>query len=186
MLYKVLLSGLGLNLCLWAPFVIIGQPDIMNGAMAFSLTSQAFKDGDRIPKQYTCDGADVSPPLSWQDAPAGTKSFALIMDDPDAPIGVFTHWVLYDLPADTRDLPEGVKKDASLAIGAKQGVNDFGQVGYGGPCPPRGKPHRYFFTLRALDTPSLNLLPKAKKSDVEHAMKGHMLGEAKLMGIYQR
>lgn len=186
MLYKVLLGGLGLSSCWWVSFMILSQADITNGAKAFSLTSQAFKHGERIPQQYTCDGADISPPLSWRGAPAGTKSFALLMEDPDAPTGVFIHWVLYDLPANTRSLPEGVKKEASLASGAKQGINDFGQIGYGGPCPPRGKPHQYFLTLRALDTPSLHLPSRAKRADVERAMKGHVLGEAKLMGIYQR
>ncbi len=110
--------------------------------MAFSLSSQSFQNGSDIPKKFTCDGEDVSPELSWTDPPAGTNSFAFIADDPDAPAGTWTHWVLYDLPAETRDLPEGVPKEAQLANGARQGRNDFKKIGYNGPCPPPGKPHR--------------------------------------------
>src|SRR6266540_1402431 len=119
--------------------------------MAFSLTSTAFTDGAAIPVKYTCDGADVSPPLAWSGAPAGTKSFALICDDPDAPRGTWVHWVLFNLPAQEKELAEGTPTSARLPNSARQGKNDFGNIGYGGPAPPKGKPHRYFFKLYALD-----------------------------------
>src|SRR5712692_2401768 len=122
-----------------------GQPK-GGSAVAMKLSSSAFEPGASIPKKFTCDGADVSPALAWSDAPAGTQSFALIADDPDAPVGTWVHWVLYDLPGAARDLPEGVaKQEQQLANGARQGRNDFGKIGYGGPCPPRGSAHRYFF-----------------------------------------
>jgi Raf kinase inhibitor-like YbhB/YbcL family protein len=121
------------------------------GAMALQITSPDFSAGEAIPKKFTCDGPDVSPKLTWNEPPAKTQSFALIMDDPDAPVGTWVYWVLYDLPADTRELPEGVAKQEQLVSGARQGKNDFGKIGYGGPCPPGGKPHRYFFKLYALD-----------------------------------
>jgi Raf kinase inhibitor-like YbhB/YbcL family protein len=153
--------------------------------MAFRLSSSAFEPGTEIPKQHTCAAADQSPALTWADTPKGTKSFALIVDDPDAPGGTWVHWVLYDLPADTTQLPQGVAVDETLASGAKQGVNDFRRVGYGGPCPPPGKPHRYFFKLYALDA-STNLKPRASKADVLRAIEGHVLGQAELMGTYKR
>ena len=137
------------------------------------------------PKKFTCDGPDVSPKLSWNDPPAKTESFALIMDDPDAPAGTWVHWVLYDVPADARGLPERVPKQEQLASGARQGRNDFGKIGYGGPCPPPGKPHRYFFKLYALDT-KLNLKPGVTKSDLERTMKSHILTQAELIGRYGR
>jgi len=154
-------------------------------AMAFSLSSQSFQNGSDIPKKFTCDGEDVSPELSWTDPPAGTNSFAFIADDPDAPAGTWTHWVLYDLPAETRDLPEGVPKEPQLANGARQGRNDFKKIGYNGPCPPPGKPHRYFFKLYAVDA-KLNLGAGAGKHDVERALQGHTLGKAEWMGRYRR
>lgn len=153
--------------------------------MAFTLSSTAFKAGAEIPKQYTCDGADLSPALSWSGAPAGTKCFALIADDPDAPVGTWIHWVLYDLPSTAAELPQGVPADDTLASGARNGVNDFRKAGYGGPCPPPGKPHRYFFKLYALDAPT-NLKPRATKADVLRAIEGHVLGQAELMGTYKR
>ena len=119
--------------------------------MALQLRSSAFRENELIPKKYTCDGSDVSVPLSWGDPPQGTKSFALIADDPDAPAGTWVHWVLYDLPPDTRELPESSSRQEHLENGAKQGKNDFGKIGYGGPCPPAGPPHRYFLTFYALD-----------------------------------
>lgn len=154
-------------------------------AMPFELKSSAFKAQERIPVRYTCDGADVSPQLSWSDPPKGTQGLALISDDPDAPMGTWVHWVMYDLPADTRELPEGVPKKETLENGAKQGMTDFRKVGYGGPCPPPGSAHRYFFKLYALDT-RLNLPPRATKKDVEKAMKGHILAQAELIGLYKR
>jgi len=154
--------------------------------MAFILTSAALKDGATIPGKYTCDGVDVSPPLAWSGAPAGTRSFALIADDPDAPGGTWVHWVLYNLPAEVSDLPENIAKVESLDLGgARQGRNDFRRPGYGGPCPPPGPAHRYFFKLYALDT-RLELKAGAQKKDVEAAMEGHVLGSAQLMGTYAR
>jgi Raf kinase inhibitor-like YbhB/YbcL family protein len=154
--------------------------------MAFSLTSTAFKDGAPIPSKHTCDGADRSPPLSWSDAPPGTAAFALIADDPDAPAGTWVHWVAYNLPAATSELPENVAKVESLDLGgARQGRNDFHRPGYAGPCPPPGSPHRYYFKLYALDA-LLQVRPGATKKDVEAAMQSHTLGMAQLMGTYAR
>lgn len=153
--------------------------------MSFALSSAAFAPGEMIPKKSTCDGPDASPKLTWNDPPAKTNSFALIMDDPDAPVGTWVHWVLFDLPVETRELAEGVAKQEQLSNGARQGRNDFGKIGYGGPCPPPGKPHRYFFKLFALDA-KLNLKAGATKSEVERAMEGHILGQAELLGKYGR
>jgi len=149
------------------------------------LSSTAFIEGAEIPAKYTCDGKDVSPALKWTGAPAEAKSFVLIADDPDAPAGTWVHWVLYDLPAGTTDLPEDLSKAASLPNGAKQGVNDFRRTGYGGPCPPPGKPHRYFFKLYALDAP-IGLKSGATKKEVENAMTKHVLSQCQLMGLYRR
>jgi Raf kinase inhibitor-like YbhB/YbcL family protein len=154
-------------------------------AMKLGISSNSFASGETIPQQFTCDGLDRSPELHWGDPPAGLKSFALIADDPDAPVGTWVHWVLFNLPPDTTSLPEGVPKKAALDGGALQGTNDFGNLGYGGPCPPPGKPHRYFFKLYALDSP-LSLKAGAKKADVERAMKGHILAQGELMGRYGR
>jgi len=153
--------------------------------MSFSIQSSAFSEGGAIPKQYTCDGADASPALSWTEAPSGTQSFALIADDPDAPVGTWTHWVIWDIPAQASGLPEGVPKKDTLADGSRQGKNDFKRIGYGGPCPPPGKPHRYFFKLYALGT-KLQLNAGSSKSELERAMSGHVLAEAKLMGKFGR
>ena len=155
------------------------------GGGTMDLKSSAFQSGAEIPRKYTCDANDVSPSLSWDKAPAGTKAFALIADDPDAPVGTWVHWVIYDLPADTKELAEGIATSETLANEAKQGINDFRKVGYGGPCPPPGLPHRYFFKLYALDAPT-NLKPRATKQQLLDAMKGHVLGEAELMGRYKR
>jgi len=153
--------------------------------MNLELTSPAFRDGGAIPTRHTCDGADLSPPLDWVDAPEGTKSFALICDDPDAPMGTFVHWLLYDIPADRTTLREGIPADPVVkGIGA-QGKNDFRRTGYGGPSPPHGKPHRYFFKLYALDSMS-GLKPGAKKAELEKAMRGHLLATGEVMGTYQR
>ena len=153
--------------------------------MPFSLTTTAFQPGSDIPRKYTCQGADVSPALAWTDAPAATQGFALIADDPDAPVGTWVHWVAYNLSPTTRDLPEGVPKTAELQGGGHQGVNDFGNVGYGGPCPPAGNAHRYFFKLYALKA-KLNLRAGATKKQVEQAMQGQVLGEVQLVGKYKR
>jgi hypothetical protein len=161
-------------------------PSDKKGAPTMQLMSKAFTEGQTIPKQFTGDGRDASPPLHWSGAPAGTKSIALICDDPDAPRAEpWVHWVLYDLPADTRELAEGVPANGSLSLGGKQGQNDFGITGYGGPAPPPGKLHRYFFKLYALDA-SLNLKEGATKQQVEAAMKNHVLATGQLMGTYKR
>ncbi len=152
--------------------------------MAFQITTSAFRNNSPIPKKFTCDGPDVSPPLSWTDPPPKTKSFALVTDDPDAPGGLWVHWVLYDLPADTRKLPEGVAKEPRLPNGALQGRNDFGKTGYNGPCPPRGSAHRYFFKLYALDSPT-GLKAGATKAELERVMSGHILAQAQLVGVFQ-
>lgn len=151
----------------------------------FVLTSSAFQEGERIPDRYTCKGEDLSPPLSWREAPAGTKSFALIVEDPDAPGGTFIHWVIYNLPAALTELSEGVTASEQLEDGTLQGVNDFRTIGYRGPCPPPGKPHRYFFILQALDR-ELDLKARATKAQLEKETRGHVLAEAKLMGTYSR
>ena len=154
-------------------------------AMALQLDSSAFQANAKIPQKYTCDGENLSPPLSWKEPPAGTESFALISDDPDAPMGTWVHWVLYNLPGDATELPEGVAQTETLPNGAKQGMTDFRKVGYGGPCPPPGKPHRYFFKLYALKSP-LNLPPGATKADFLVAAQEHILAQAELVGIYER
>ena len=151
--------------------------------MAFQLTTSAFSGGV-IPTKFTCDGPDVSPPLAWTDPPKETRSLALIVDDPDAPAGTWVHWVLYDLPGTARELPEGVPKDRQLRDGARQGRNDFGKIGYNGPCPPRRAVHRYFFKLYALDSKT-KLSSGATKSELERAMKGHVLAQAELVGKFQ-
>ena len=153
--------------------------------MSIELTSTAFQPGATIPKQYTGDGADRSPPLGWSEPPPGTKSLALICDDPDAPGGTWVHWVLFNLPSQARELEEGVPTTETLGNGARQGKNDFGNIGYGGPAPPKGKPHRYFFKLYALAA-TQDLAPGATKAQLEDAMKGHILAEGQLMGTYQR
>jgi Raf kinase inhibitor-like YbhB/YbcL family protein len=149
------------------------------------IKSPAFQNGADIPRRHTCDGGDVSPALSWIGAPNGTKAFALVADDPDAPGGTWVHWVIYDLPANAKELAEGVAATETTAGGAKQGVNDFRKIGYGGPCPPPGSPHRYFFRLYALDAET-NLKPRATKQQLLDAIKGHIVAEAELMGKYGR
>jgi hypothetical protein len=143
------------------------------------LVSPAFKNNEFIPEKYTCDGKDINPPLLIENIPSGTKSMALIVDDPDAPAGTWVHWVVWNISPDTKEM-----KESSVPGGAQQGVNDFRKHEYGGPCPPSGT-HRYFFKLYALDT-MLNLGSKAKKSDLEQAMKGHILEKTELIGRYRR
>jgi len=153
--------------------------------MTIQVRSAAFDEGQSIPQKHTCDGEDVSPSLSWENPPDRTKSFALICDDPDAPSGTWVHWVIFDLPAAITELPEAIPTKEEVLNGAKQGRNDFSRIGYGGPCPPKGDPHRYYFKLYALDA-ALNLKAGATKADVENAMKGHLLGEGKIMATYKR
>ncbi len=153
-------------------------------AMKLEIKSAAFEEGGSIPRKYTCDGADVSPPLSWTRPPEGTKSMVLISDDPDAPVGTWVHWVLYGLSPDTLELPEGVPGDKEVLGGARQGTSDFGRIGYGGPCPPGGT-HRYYFKLYAVDfEPALGA--GATKKEVLKAIEGHILAEGQLMGRYSR
>ena len=151
-----------------------------NASGGLTLTSTAFGAGQPIPKRYTCDGENVSPPLAWSGTPAGTKSFVLIVDDPDAPGGTFTHWIVFNLPPTTKSLPEGVKP-SGLPAGAGEGVNGFGKADYGGPCPPSGR-HRYVHQLFALDT-LLSGLMRPKRSELN---MGHVLARATLIGTYQR
>lgn len=162
------------------------------GRLTIKLSSSTFPDGGMIPKTFTCDGADRSPPLEWSGVPASARSLALICDDPDAPMGTWSHWVIFNLPPETKMLKEGIPPDESIALiegsesptRARQGQNDFKKIGYGGPCPPGGT-HRYFFRLYALDS-ELKLTSPATRADVLRAIQGHILAEGRLMGRYQR
>lgn len=171
--------------------VLVFLPILVWGASApqreakMHLTTTAFAQQARIPAQFTEDGQDVSPALSWSGAPTGTQAFALVMEDPDAPVGTWIHWVLYDLPVQTLALPQGQARTATLSSGAKQGKNSWGKLGYNGPAPPPGKPHRYFFRLYALSAPT-GLVAGVTRPDLDRAMKGKVLGEATWMGTYQR
>ncbi len=159
---------------------------LAGGTMKLDVRSPVFVEGDRIPVKYTCDGGDVSPPLYWSPGPTATQSYALIVDDPDAPRGPFTHWLMYDIPFNTTKLDEYVTALDRLDDGSLQGKNHFGRTGYGGPCPPPGKPHRYRFNVYALDT-RLNLDPgTATKESILQAMRGHVLAQGELTGIYGR
>jgi len=157
---------------------------VAGGQSTLELTSSSFKDG-KIPPVYTCDGTDSSPQLAWTAPPAATKSLALIVVDPDAPMGAFVHWVLYNLPATSQGLAEGIPKREQLADGTRQGQNDFPETGYGGPCPSRNSTHRYVFVLYALDT-KLNLPPGATRKQVEEALKGHILAHGEFIARYGR
>ncbi len=161
-----------------------GSVVVAGGQATLELTSTSFQDG-KIPQAYTCDGTDTSPQLAWTAPPPATQSLALIVVDPDAPVGAFVHWVLYNLPAATRSLPAGVPKQEQLADGTRQGQNDFPNTGYGGPCPPRSSTHRYFFVLYALDE-KLDLPLGSTRAQVEEAMKGHILAHGELMARYGR
>jgi Raf kinase inhibitor-like YbhB/YbcL family protein len=149
------------------------------------VASSSFADGGTIPSKFTCDGGDVSPQISFTVPPAGTKSFALIVDDPDAPAGSFVHWVVFNLPATLRDLPEGASARAEIMQVAVQGKNDFDKNGYGGPCPPGSNPHHYSFRVYALDT-TLELPEGSTKREVAQAATGHVVAEGKLIGLYKR
>jgi Raf kinase inhibitor-like YbhB/YbcL family protein len=153
--------------------------------VTLEIKSKAFASGDTISTKHTCDGEDLSPDLTWNKPPEGTKELVLICDDPDAGGGGWVHWVIYSLPPDSMGLPEGVPKKETTTLGAIQGKNDFGKVGYGGPCPPRGPAHRYFFKLYAVDR-LLGLKPRATKWDALKAMEGHVLAQGELMGRYGR
>jgi Raf kinase inhibitor-like YbhB/YbcL family protein len=150
-----------------------------------TIESSAFEMDGTIPKRYTCDGEDISPPLSWSELPAGTQSLVIVCDDPDAPIGTWDHWVLFNIPAAVRSLPEGIAADEVIEGVGTHGTNSWRRLGYGGPCPPEGPAHRYYFTLYALDT-MLDLDPGAAKQDVETATTGHVLAQGQLMARYGR
>jgi Raf kinase inhibitor-like YbhB/YbcL family protein len=159
--------------------------NISGGEMSFQIRCSAIGEGEPIPKRYTGDGENISPALFWTDVPEETHCFVLIVDDPDAPNRTFTHWILFNIPANCRSLDEGVPAASTLVDDSREGTNDFGDIGYGGPAPPPGKPHRYYFKLHALDE-RLELDPGASRQDVFEAMQGHILEEAQLMGTYGR
>jgi Raf kinase inhibitor-like YbhB/YbcL family protein len=160
------------------------QDVVAGGPPSLQLTSPSFHDG-AIPRAYTCDGSDTSPKLSWTAPPATTKSLALIVIDPDAPQGTFVHWVLYNLPPSTRELPEGLPAQPQLPDGSRHGLNDFPKIGYGGPCPPKNSRHRYRFILYAVDT-KLDLPSGISRKQVEEALKGHILAYGELRALYGR
>jgi len=158
------------------------SPEPIQTEEEFILTSDVFLEGEPIPSKYACDEDDISPPLAWSGAPNDTNAYVLIMDDPDAPVGMWVHWVLFNIPGNATVIDVGLPADAKLPDGSQQGTNSWGRVGYGGPCPPSGV-HRYFFKLYALDAP-LALDESATKDDVLAAMEGHILLETELMGTY--
>lgn len=187
--YSILLRPM-LILILLAPFLVgcgDGDDDIAieidEEVMSISLTSSAFQEGKPIPINYTCDGKDISPPLRWSTPPEGTESFALVLDDPDAPSGTWIHWVIYNIPAEARSLKEAVPRTPNLADGGSNGKNSWNESGYGGPCPPSGSTHGYHFKLYALDT-VLNIDAGASIDILYRIMNGHILGHGELAGIY--
>ena len=171
--------------------LILGPSNIIKGTdtefdnMAMRITSSAFEDQEGIPARYTCDGEDLSPALDWSDVPEGTKSLTLIMDDPDAPMGTWVHWVMYDIPISINGLEESVSSDPELKFGGKHGTNSWKRFGYGGPCPPGKKPHRYMFKLYALDC-FLDLDPGIKVKRLMKIMEGHIIEKTELVGLYVR
>jgi Raf kinase inhibitor-like YbhB/YbcL family protein len=175
----IMLSGICMTILCSA-----GNPSNGLKPMAITVTSSAFQQGKAIPSQFTCDAADMSPPLAWQGIPDGAKSIVLISDDPDAPVGTWVHWVCYDIPPTVGSLSQNILKVDTLPCGGKQGLTDFRSIGYGGPCPPSGT-HRYFFKVYALDI-LLNLPAGKTKKEIQTAMKGHVLAQGELMGVYSR
>jgi Raf kinase inhibitor-like YbhB/YbcL family protein len=175
------------HLALIVIFVCSGclVPGEKGGISSLEVTSGAFEPGGQIPVAYTCDGADIPPPLSWGPVPPGTASMAILVTDPDAPGGTFVHWVAYNIPPGAQGIPAGEHGKDILPEGAIQGTNDMGRTGYGGPCPPRGKPHHYHFTVSALDT-TLNLAGKPDGRVLARAMAGHVLARGEIMGLYER
>lgn len=163
----------------------VDQQPLVEKEQQLVIFSVAFEPDGDIPVEYTCDGNDRSPPMRWAGVPSQTKTLVLMVDDPDAPVGTWVHWVLFNIPVERVDLPPGISNDGVVAGVGMQGMNDFRRMGYGGPCPPPGDPHRYFFKVYALDT-SLDLPPGATKSEVEAAMAGHILQEGQLVGLYGR
>jgi len=176
----VLLLGMGAVACGGN-----GDETAPSGGAEMELISVAFQEGGTIPTEHTCDGLDISPALSWSGAPEGTQSFALILDDPDAPGGAFTHWVIFNIPADTLELEAAIPVTPQLANGAQQGENDFGTIGYRGPCPPSGASHHYNFAVYALDI-TLELTAGATKAQLLNAMQGHILAQGELVAVCQR
>jgi Raf kinase inhibitor-like YbhB/YbcL family protein len=153
--------------------------------MSLNVTTSAFASGGAIPAQYTCKGKDVSPALEWSGAPAHTASFAIILDDPDAPAGIWVHWVMWNVPEAAHSLPQGIPKREQLPDGSHQGRNSFGKIGYNGPCPPAGQTHRYFFRVYALDT-KLNLNAGADRAALDEAMRGHVLAQSEYVGTFRK
>jgi Raf kinase inhibitor-like YbhB/YbcL family protein len=185
-LKRILAIAIVSSSCLLAT-VLLSQPSgLAHGQARTSLwvRSSSFSNGRSIPARYTCDGADLSPVLQWQSAPAGTKSFAIVMDDPDAPID-FTHWLVYNIPPGVRELAEGASQQGAMPHGSVEGRNDFGRPGYGGPCPPRGNPHHYVFRVYALDR-LLDLPAGAAGKQVHAAISGHIVAQGQIVGTYQR
>ena len=180
--WLVIAVGIVAILCAVCVFVYKRNREERSGP-SLKLSSASFQADSDIPSKFTCDAQDVSPALAWAAPPAETRSFALIADDPDAPTKIIVHWVLYDLAAGTRSLPEGIAKEASLPDGSRQGRNDHGTIGYSGPCPPHGPTHHYFFKLYALDS-MIDLKPDAGKEDLERAMDGHILAQSQLIGRF--
>jgi len=158
---------------------VVLQNNIISSQNYMKIVSPAFQNNETIPKRYTCDGENINPPLYFEDLPQGTKSLVLIVDDPDAPMGTFLHWLVFNIPSETKLIEEN-----SIPQGAKLGKNDFGKNSYGGPCPPYGQ-HRYFFKLYALDA-TLDLENGVTLSEIKSAMRNHILSEAELIGLYQR
>jgi Raf kinase inhibitor-like YbhB/YbcL family protein len=168
-----------------AIFFLLAMPGYSKGGkMTITVSSRAFASMQAIPSQYTCDGPDLFPPLAWQNVPQNAASIVLICDDPDAPAGIWVHWVCYDIPPQVDSIAEASPKTDTLPCGAKQGINDFGRTGYGGPCPPGGT-HRYFFKVYALDK-MLNLPPGKTKKEIEKAMKGRVIAQGEIIGKYSR
>jgi Raf kinase inhibitor-like YbhB/YbcL family protein len=181
-MFTVLPPLIMIVLALVVPADVRGQ---QAASSKIELKTTSFTPDGFIPKRFTCEAADVSPALAWTDPPLGTQSFAIIEDDPDAPSGTFVHWLVYDLPAAYRKLPEALSRNNQMPGGGRQGINDFSRTGYSGPCPPPGRPHRYFIRLYALDT-ILNLRPAATRKELDAATQGHILAQAELMGRFQR
>ena len=182
----ILASNIGShNICFGGPIRRLARMEMAKNKQKqkFVMYSAAFKEGEKIPTNYTADGTNVSPPLAWGTPPDNTKSFALICEDPDAPMGTWIHWLIYDIAGDQKGLKQGIPADATLSDGTKQGITSFNRVGYGGPSPPPGKPHRYFFKLYALDSMS-KLPPAADYKSLQIVIKAHTLAEADLMGKY--
>lgn len=152
--------------------------------MVIKIKSSAFEEGEIIPKKYSCEGVNVSPPLQWSSSPADVESFVLICEDPDAPSGLWAHWIIFNLPAETTALPEFIMEREVLENGAQQGLNDFGTIGYRGPCPPGGT-HRYYYRIFALDI-MLHLTSRINRQDLLEAMIGHIIDQGHIMGIYTR